>query len=231
MPKVVSWRLGRTATWQRGSAGFSPLVFSGEFHTPRLPETLQVVRRNAHPRPLGIHFHILWYRPKFKPLAKRGEGADTHAAPKLLLLLEYLLVVLLSVSYRGTRARGSLGNRQGKCLRGVDERLRLQSASTFIRSSTMARRTASRPRGLRAAIAGGRGSKNGRAPEAGASLPLSRRGSVAGTHGPRRRAGRGLWGSGGGDSGSGRFWGSEPRAGRHVHMRGRSRRAARTPPR
>ena len=22
------------------------------------------MHRNAHPRPLGIHFHILWYRPK-----------------------------------------------------------------------------------------------------------------------------------------------------------------------
>ena len=48
-----------------GLRGFSPLVFSGEFHTPRLQETLQVVHRNAHPRPLGIHFHILWYRPNF----------------------------------------------------------------------------------------------------------------------------------------------------------------------
>ena len=25
------------------------------------------MHRNAHPRPLGIHFHILWYRPKYRP--------------------------------------------------------------------------------------------------------------------------------------------------------------------
>ena len=33
---------GRTVTWPLGLRGFSPLVFSGEFHTPRLQETLQV---------------------------------------------------------------------------------------------------------------------------------------------------------------------------------------------
>ena len=35
-----------------------------------LPEALQVVHRNAHPRPLGIHFHILWYRPKYTFLSQ-----------------------------------------------------------------------------------------------------------------------------------------------------------------
>ena len=57
---MASWPHCNLAT---GLRGFSPLVFSGEFHTPRLPEALQAVHRNAHPRPLGIHFHILWYRP------------------------------------------------------------------------------------------------------------------------------------------------------------------------
>ena len=76
-------RLPRGYNLATGLRGFSPLVFSGEFHTPRLPRGYgefhtprlprgyrrpcrsQVVHRNAHPRPLGIHFHILWYRPNY----------------------------------------------------------------------------------------------------------------------------------------------------------------------
>ena len=71
MPKVVSWCLDALySNLATGFRGFSPLVFSGEFHTPRLPEALQAVHRNAHPRPLGIHFHILWYRPKYTFLSQ-----------------------------------------------------------------------------------------------------------------------------------------------------------------
>ena len=93
---TASWTHCNLAT---GLRGFSPLVFSGEFHTPRLPRGYrrpcrshlvfsgefhtprlprgyrrpcrsQVVHRNAHPRPLGIHFHILWYRPKYTFLSR-----------------------------------------------------------------------------------------------------------------------------------------------------------------
>ena len=69
-------RLPRGYNLATGLRGFSPLVFSGEFHTPRLPRGYrrpcrsQVVHRNAHPRPLGIHFHILWYRPKYTFLSR-----------------------------------------------------------------------------------------------------------------------------------------------------------------
>ena len=45
---------------------FAPSLFGGVLHPEAIgdPASLPVVFRNAHPRPLGIHFHILWYRPK-----------------------------------------------------------------------------------------------------------------------------------------------------------------------
>ena len=51
---------GRTVTWHLGLRGFSPLVFSGEFHTPRLQETLQVTggASQCTPTPTG---HTLSY--------------------------------------------------------------------------------------------------------------------------------------------------------------------------
>ena len=83
---MASWPHCSLAT---GLRGFSPLVFSGEFHTPRLPEALQAVHRNAHPRPLGIHFHILWYRPKLiTPLLV----ASTARLTRLLLSSDLLRV-------------------------------------------------------------------------------------------------------------------------------------------
>ena len=104
---------------------------------------------------------------------------------------------------------------------GVEERLRLQSASTF-RSSTMARRTASRPRGLRAAIAGG-GKKTG---ECGKQALYYLLAGAAAWPGRMGLAGAPAVGSRvvvGGGSSSGRLWGSELHRGRYVHIRaGRS---------
>ena len=70
---TASWTHCNLAT---GLRGFSPLVFSGEFHTPRLPETLQVVGSASQctPTPTG---HTLSYTLVF---ARAGQRSATNSS-------------------------------------------------------------------------------------------------------------------------------------------------------